>query len=63
MSFLDYGVKVQSVWLYLEPVFTSPDISKHLPSEGVKFKHVDEKWRYVMKYVSENPNVHQSSKP
>lgn len=63
LSFLDYGVKVQSVWLYLEPVFMSPDITKHLPTEGTKFKLVDEKWRYIMKFVAENPNVLPMIKP
>lgn len=41
----EYFVKVQSVWLYLEPVFTSPDITKHLPMEGEEFRKVDFDWR------------------
>lgn len=30
-------VKVQSVWMFLQPVFSSPDIVKVLPNEGVRF--------------------------
>ena len=41
-------VKVQAVWLYLEPVFSSPDISKHLPTEGEEFKRVDSDWRNLV---------------
>jgi dynein heavy chain len=44
---LDYAIKVQGVWMYLEPVMTSPDILKHLSVEGSKFRVVDETWRDV----------------
>lgn len=38
--------------MYLEPVMTSPDILKHLSVEGMKFKAVDEMWRFTMTYVT-----------
>jgi dynein heavy chain len=44
---LDYSTKVQTVWMYLEPVMTSPDILKHLSVEGSKFRVVDEMWKEV----------------
>lgn len=32
--------------MYLEPVFSSPDITKSLPTEGEEFKKVDHDWRH-----------------
>jgi dynein heavy chain len=56
-SFNEYIVKVQSVWLYLEPIFSSADIVKHLPSEATKFQMVDRQWRNIMDEVRATPNV------
>lgn len=50
-------MKVQSVWLYLEPIFSSPDILKHLPTEGTKFQQVDQKWREMMAEIVGEPKV------
>jgi dynein heavy chain len=44
---LEYAIKVQSVWMYLEPVMTSPDILKHLSVEGSKFRVVDDMWKDI----------------
>lgn len=54
---LDYWVKVQSVWLYLEPVFSSDDIMKQMPVEGAKFKEVDNNWRIIMSKINANPKM------
>lgn len=54
---LEYAVKVQTVWMYLEPVMTSPDILKHLSVEGMKFKLVDEAWRLTMVYFTSHNTV------
>lgn len=51
---LDAWLKVQRAWMYLQPIFDSPDIMKQLPNEGKKFKFVDAKWRSVMKIVHNN---------
>lgn len=50
------------MWLYLEPVFSSPDIVKHLPVEQSEFETVDNSWKSIMKRVCEQPRVVEFTK-
>eukprot|EP00960_Hanusia_phi_P070417 767305-Hanusia_phi.AAC.13 len=53
---LDEWINVQKNWMYLEPIFSAPDIQRQLPAETKMFMDVDKGLKNVMKKVSENPN-------
>ena len=42
---LEQWTAVQRQWMYLEPIFSSPDILLQLPLEGKRFATVDRTWR------------------
>jgi dynein heavy chain len=54
---LDLWLKVQAVWMYLEPVFSSEDIISQMPVEGSKFKEVNIAWHNLMNRINEDPRA------
>jgi dynein heavy chain len=42
--FLDCWTKVQSSWIYLEPIFGSADIRSQMAEEGELFENIDIIW-------------------
>ncbi|CAM9833122.1 unnamed protein product, partial [Heterosigma akashiwo] len=54
---LEAWLAVQRNWLYLQPIFESPDINKQLPTEGKKFATVDKNWRQAIAAAKSTPKV------
>lgn len=54
---VDEWVLCQRQWIYLENIFSAPDIKRHLAAEATKFELVDKFFRGLMTRVSKAPNA------
>ena len=54
---LEEWIQCQRSWLYLEPIFSSEDITRQLPVESKRFQTMDRIWRKVMRNCKENPQI------
>ena len=50
-------IKCQRQWMYLEPIFSSDDIMRQLPTEGKRFQGVDRTWRKMMGTAHHDPDA------
>jgi len=50
-NILEEWAKCQGQYMYLQPIFDSPDIAKQLPVESKKFKAVDATWKSCINNV------------
>jgi dynein heavy chain, axonemal len=50
-------LKCQRNWMYLEPIFSSGDISATMPLEYKMFVEVDTHWKTTMKSIEEDPGI------
>lgn len=58
---LDVWLRVQSTWMYLEPIFGSEDILRQMPTEGRNFKKVDRMFRKIMAHAVADSHVIQTT--
>ncbi|KAF8071068.1 Dnah1 [Scenedesmus sp. PABB004] len=54
---LDHWVVLQRAWMYLEPIFSSDDITQQLPLEAKRFATVDRGWRKTLDAAKRAPGL------
>ena len=57
---LEEWLNCQRNWLYLESIFSAPDIQRQLPAEAKMFTAVDKSWKEIMRKVQRLPNALRS---
>ncbi|XP_075982332.1 dynein axonemal heavy chain 1-like [Anticarsia gemmatalis] len=54
---VDQWIECQKEWMYLEPIFTSEDISRQLPLEAKKYGTMERIWRRIMSSALACPKI------
>eukprot|EP00912_Choanoflagellata_sp_UC4_P002384 UC4_evm1s1504 len=54
---IEEWISVQRTWLYLEPIFSSPDIQQQLPTESKRYNNMERTWRRIMDNCNRTPNI------
>lgn len=54
---IDQLMVCQATWMYLEPIFSSEDIMRQMPTEAKNFRNVDKIWRETMGWVTKHPTM------
>ncbi|XP_057653134.1 dynein axonemal heavy chain 3 [Diorhabda carinulata] len=54
---LEQWLMCQATWMYLEPIFSSEDIMRQMPTEARNFKLVDRVWRAVQNNTNKDTRV------
>lgn len=49
MKLQDEWTMCQQSWIYLEVIFSAPDIQRQLPNEAKLFVIVDKSWKEIMR--------------
>ncbi|KAK3247052.1 hypothetical protein CYMTET_43439 [Cymbomonas tetramitiformis] len=57
---LDEWLAVQKGWMYLESIFSAPDIQRQLPAEAKAFFQVDKQLKDIMRRVKDRPSALQT---
>lgn len=60
---LDEWMMCQRTWMYLETIFSSPDIVRQLPSAAKMFQAVDKSFRSIMRSVNDDPLAIKQVRP
>ncbi|KAG5895230.1 hypothetical protein JTB14_003447 [Gonioctena quinquepunctata] len=54
---LEQWLMCQATWMYLEPIFSSEDIMRQMPTEARNFKTVDRVWRAIQNNTIKDTHV------